>query len=136
MKLVLAQSVRIDVDTCSTSRFELLKALSHRGWEVTLVAGLEKESSGIPSLPYRLVPIPQWKIPVLRQLHNIARVQLALWRLIIGRRIDRVILDPFLFPCGFPLDLASRLGLLKTQFFLDVRSGIFHRRANRLTKRA
>jgi len=130
----MAQSLRVDVDTCITSRIELLRALQRRGWDVVLVAGIEHPTSACPSLPFRFIALRQVRIPLLRQLLNIIRVQWVLLRLVALERIDHVILDPTFFACGFPLDVAARLDLIRTRYTLDVRSGLFHRRKNRLAE--
>jgi glycosyltransferase involved in cell wall biosynthesis len=123
--MLYLQTIRLDTDLCRASRLGLTGALAAAGWDVTLIAGIERDRPAMPA-GVRLIGIHAPRVPFLATLWFNAVAHLIVVREVIRRPPAVLLLDPYTFHAAFPWDLLSRLGLMSTKVVMDVRSGIFH----------
>ena len=131
MKIIYVQKIKLDVDTCRTSRLEITKNLINLGHNVTLIASYMKNKPDF-NLGDRIKYIPSLHIPLLEQLTYTLFMYVKIIYILFREKPDAVIFDLYTCFCAFPVDILSRIGIVKTKFIVDVRSGIFHRRQSRL----
>jgi glycosyltransferase involved in cell wall biosynthesis len=131
LRILYVQAIELDSDLCRTSRLGLSAALAERGCQVTLVAGFRRQRPN-PPRGVELIAIRLVKLPYARALFYAVVAHATVFRLLMFRSFDVAVLDPYTFLCGWPFDWLSRIGMCKTHFVLDVRSGVFHTRTRPL----
>lgn len=127
MRLIYVQTISLDTDLCKTSRLEMMRALTRLGYRVSLLGTYDRVRP-ISGPDIELICVPSSSLPYVRQLLFNVLVHARLFWLLLTRRYQMVVLDPYTVHCAFPFDVLSRLGVLRLTIVMDLRSGIFHAR--------
>ncbi len=104
-----------------TTWLDMINELKTLGQNVSLLTSYRREKLDY-GLGRNLIYVPQINVKVLRALSFLIFSYFRIIWYIITQKPHIVILDIWTFWCGFPLDVFSKLGLIKTKFVIDMRT--------------
>ena len=123
-----------DTHSDRTTWVEMAGALRRHGYAVHMVCSYEEQPVGLDNFES-----VTWLAPAGPGAFRRTRFAWGAWwtlmRLVPGVRPALVVLDEWTVLCGFPLDLLSRVGALRTRFIVDMRTFVFGMVANETTPR-
>lgn len=125
MKIVWIKKKLFDIAPDRTTWLEMIKNLQNLGHEIELITGYKKDKP-----PYNLnstikyIPSINTNLFIYHVTFNI-ELYFRILSYILRKNPDVVIFDCYTFINAFPLDVFSKLGMLKTKFTMDVRSYIY-----------
>lgn len=121
----------LDIHTCKTSRFSILKELNKFGNDCTLHAacidGRKVEKVENLNLSYVLLPGIQILNFIIYQIKSFFLIP----KIIFNKKIDSIICDINSTPSIFLLLILKKMRILNIDFILDFRSNIMHDRKSK-----
>ncbi len=125
MRILWIKKKYFDVAPDRTTWLEMVKSLQQLGHQVDLFVGYKEkkpEYSHCHSITY--LPSLNFNRLTYHLLFNVELYFHLIYHILI-RKPDVVIFDLYTFFNAFPLDIFSKLGLVKTKFTMDARSYIY-----------